>query len=409
MGLTCLAAAFLFGRYIHNRPAQIEQATEVASGDPIDSFLSAGTAPTTQTLPAFVQQAQQAQQAQPELPPELTTRIASAPVVTVPQDRTPPALPQNKPVAPDFSELAARFRNSPLELNSNPETAPQAVPVSHLPDSRPPQMHFRQPERTVSIRRITNHREPAQPTAGSFTREEFATPVQQSEDTFSSKGRWRVSRPGQIDQFVGNQQNQRITIDDIYEQRSADYLRDGKPEPWRGSDTQSVTSVTEPPLPFDPPKAQFSDPARFTTPSNNSATTNSAPSFAELRRSLDRDDPRYRFSNDRPSTSGNYGTTDSWQTKSPPRPEPDVPDTPQQDFQTQQRTQTQTRSNFLQHQPQPRRRTYRVQPGDRLQTISTRFYGTPDHYIELYKANREALDGITNIPGGIEIVIPELE
>ena len=50
-----------------------------------------------------------------------------------------------------------------------------------------------------------------------------------------------------------------------------------------------------------------------------------------------------------------------------------------------------------------------MQPGERLQTISTRFYGTPDHYIELYKANREALDGITNIPGGIEIVIPELE
>jgi len=52
--------------------------------------------------------------------------------------------------------------------------------------------------------------------------------------------------------------------------------------------------------------------------------------------------------------------------------------------------------------------TYEIQRGDTLQSISMRFYGSADYYLEIYKANREVLDQITNSPAGVEIEIPKL-
>ncbi len=426
MGLTCLAAAFLFGRYIHNRPAEIDQPHQVQNVDPIESFLAGGQAqPAAQPAPATPQFAPPSAELIP-----LSQQVTSA--QSVPADRSSsqnpvtarPQGPQTKSVTPDFSELAARFRNSPLELGTgnNLTNGQSNSQPPKLLNATPPQLVIRQPKQTVSIRRVIDQRDRFNQTgigsfandtpANGFVGDRFPKQKPQSGDTFSSvKGQWRVSRPG-----YRNDQPQ--TIDDIYNQKSADYLRDETVEFRDGAAAQSVTSVTEPPLQAAPYQAQFpetpraSEPAQFADPplpgqqANHYPQSVSAPSFAELRKSLDRDDPGRRFSSGRETVRTPHDFETNWQ--APPKPRADPPQPETQQPPQRWNTNTQSRSNFAPLQNQQQQRTYRIQPGDRLQSISQKFYGTPDRYIELYKANRRVLDGITNIPGGVEIVIPDL-
>lgn len=51
-------------------------------------------------------------------------------------------------------------------------------------------------------------------------------------------------------------------------------------------------------------------------------------------------------------------------------------------------------------------RTYTVQSGDTLSTISTRFYGTPSRWIDIYQANRDRLSSENALRVGQEIRIP---
>lgn len=51
-------------------------------------------------------------------------------------------------------------------------------------------------------------------------------------------------------------------------------------------------------------------------------------------------------------------------------------------------------------------RTYTVQSGDTLSTISARFYGTPSRWIDIYQANRDRLSSENALRVGQEIRIP---
>lgn len=51
-------------------------------------------------------------------------------------------------------------------------------------------------------------------------------------------------------------------------------------------------------------------------------------------------------------------------------------------------------------------RTYKVQSGDTLSTISARFYGTPSRWIDIYQANRDRLASENALRVGQEIRIP---
>ncbi|MEM8867575.1 MAG: LysM peptidoglycan-binding domain-containing protein [Verrucomicrobiota bacterium] len=51
-------------------------------------------------------------------------------------------------------------------------------------------------------------------------------------------------------------------------------------------------------------------------------------------------------------------------------------------------------------------RTYTVQSGDSLSTISRRFYGTPSRWIDIYQANRDRLSSENALRVGQEIRIP---
>lgn len=51
-------------------------------------------------------------------------------------------------------------------------------------------------------------------------------------------------------------------------------------------------------------------------------------------------------------------------------------------------------------------RTYKVQSGDTLSAISSRFYGTPSRWIDIYQANRDRLSSESALRVGQEIRIP---
>jgi LysM repeat protein len=51
-------------------------------------------------------------------------------------------------------------------------------------------------------------------------------------------------------------------------------------------------------------------------------------------------------------------------------------------------------------------RTYTVQPGDTLGSISRKFYGTSSRYMDIYNANRDRLASPNSVTVGRELVIP---
>lgn len=52
---------------------------------------------------------------------------------------------------------------------------------------------------------------------------------------------------------------------------------------------------------------------------------------------------------------------------------------------------------------------YQTRQGDSLQAISSRFYGTPDFYLDIYLTNRKQLRNPSDVPAGITLRIPIYE
>ena len=417
MGITCLAAAFFFGSYLHNRPAENEQinVSQVAAIDPLDSLFSFGK--TTKSNPT------EFKQPTVNVPNQNQGSFAQLPAAPVmpaidPSERTPliPAVHQStqqqvqaqpnivpaaarKPVVPDFSELASRFRNSPLELNESPSTPDAGNSVVHESERAPgfsgifeaPEMVIRQPEKAAPTP-LQNFAREVDRIENSI-RQEFVqneTPPQPQKETT----RWRVNRP-QLDQFRHAGQGPRRdigpheSIDDILSRRSADYLKSAE-------EVQSTYAT-------DPVQDDWMTPQRRKV-TQQAARRNQVDI-------LDIEDPGNRF-------------------QSVLSQRPEVVSPPEPDFETAYYTPTQQRQDSV--PPNPNRgmqriqsgvspnwnrqsniqsqfgNTYEIQRGDTLQSISMRFYGSADYYLEIYKANREVLDRITSSPAGVEIEIPNL-
>jgi nucleoid-associated protein YgaU len=51
-------------------------------------------------------------------------------------------------------------------------------------------------------------------------------------------------------------------------------------------------------------------------------------------------------------------------------------------------------------------KSYTSQPGDTLQNLSTRYYGRPDFYLDIYLANKARLRNPGYLPAGVELQIP---
>ncbi len=421
MGATCVAAAFFFGSYLHNRPADNEQidVSQVASVDPLDSIFSFTKNANSDSrgeikTPTVIAEPQNQGVAQP----------ATAPVMPAidPSERTPMIAAMNqggspraqstepnivpaatrKPVVPDFSELASRFRNSPLELSGAPKTESVDNAV-HESERAPafssvfnaPQMVIRQPEKATPIQSalikdcIREVDRIEDTIRSEFARSDAPSPPQ------SEATRWRVNRSQQLDQFRNSgrspQQDSepepRETIEDVLSRRSADYLKN--------ADDVKATFATDP-VQDD-----------WMTAKRRKVTQQAAMRNKDL---LEIEDPGNRFQSvlsqaeavDPPQPDNEtayYTPTPQRQDSVPPRGK-----------RAMQRIQTGVSSNWNRQSNIQKQfaNTYEIQAGDTLQSISMRFYGSADYYLEIYKANREVLDRITSSPVGVEIEIPNL-
>lgn len=79
---------------------------------------------------------------------------------------------------------------------------------------------------------------------------------------------------------------------------------------------------------------------------------------------------------------------------------------PTQQVRIQPNAPTQAVATTPQPSPSNAPRTYNVQSGDTLSAISTRFYGTPSRWIDIYQANRDRLSSESALRVGQEIRIP---
>lgn len=52
---------------------------------------------------------------------------------------------------------------------------------------------------------------------------------------------------------------------------------------------------------------------------------------------------------------------------------------------------------------------YEIQSGDNLSTVSKKFYGNPNHYNAIFKANKEVIKDMDLIYPGQKILIPKLK
>ena len=423
MGVTCLAAAFFFGSYLHNRPAEIQKTTDsqVVPTDPLDSIFAFGKKPAKSNAnqPAFAAPRVAIQNQNTATAPATAVLPAIAPSELAPtavaiqrggESQKASVVPTatRRPVVPDFSELASRFRNTPLELDQSPsnEVKSSVHQSERVPWSgvfKAPEMVIRQPENTQPLQNLKS----AVDQVEESIRNEFAASTPQPT-------RWRVNRSDKIDQFQSVKQprvlapresfeqdgfEQRETIDDVLSRRSADWLKDEKPIP--------QTWATNPPQ------------EGWMSGRRREVTQKAAMRSRDI---LEVEDPGNRFQSfinevEEISSPGPDFDT-SYYTPSTQRQDSMAPPAPTTRIQTIQsgsssdnwNRQSNVGSGFQSQSSAARQagNRYEGQRGDTLQSISVRFYGTPAHYIEIYKANREVLDRITSSLEGVVLKIPKL-
>ena len=420
MGLTCLVAAFFFGSYLHNRPAKNDQAvdSQVAAMDPLESIFSFGRTNLKEPvgLDDSLATVDVAKLQSPKSDPRSTTNSAIHDSERVPvfnngatkqQEKALAAVQSKapsvrKPIVPDFSDLASRFRNSPLQLETSANEAQVERNAVHESERVPtanafenvPQVVIRKPEKLTPLSDFTNQVDRIEESI----RGEFAQPDRNSAQ---DSGRWRVNRSKRLDQFRANGQipqqdtRPRQTIEDIVARDSTDYLLE--------SDDAPKTFATDP-IQGDWASAQ-----------RQQVTQKAAVRNRDI---LDIEDPGKRFHSVLTQATPTTSPIQDYETDYYAPADPDSVK-PQSNvgmsrIRKAQETNWQRRSNIRSGFENVGRAaangssTYRIQPGDTLQSISTRFYGVPDHYLALYKANRRVLDQITSSPAGVEIEIPDL-
>ena len=422
MGATCLFAAFLFGSYLHNRPAQNPAVGEnvVAPADPIDSLLAFGKrepamSPTVVPVrtPAKTQGTASIQHATidpSELAPVLVSNSNPAATVQQPNNLGHANPLPRKPVVPDFSELASRFRNTALDLDSPASLHSGEDPI-HASERVQYSGTFKAPEMVI--------RQPDLPPLPRF-QDAFDRVEQAGAESVSiadaPSSRWRVEQPRndsfgsfeaapQTRQFAKPQfinRERRETIEDVVSNRSADWLKE--------SETFGVGSREE--LRETPLQKTFATNSPQSEGWNSLRKRRATEQAAQRNRDLlDIEDPGNRF------RSGDV----SYQ--SPPEPSHRRyyrPTAERQDnYPANHLRGSQTRLRSIQNSlPQNVSRQsnvdrsfekrYEIKTGDTLQSISTQFYGTPEHYLSIYRANRGVLDRITSSPVGVVIEIPNI-
>ena len=415
LGVFCIAIAFMLGHYIRNHPSpeSLEQQRNeqvAATSVPSFAFGSASSTDVTSSAKPSVKL---------PAPSEgfgtgLTESVAAQPIATEPlatRDAAPVRAEREIDI-PDFSQLAASFKNTPLALpesgfvNSASPTLNRIAPKpqthsgsfyvrsnadQNLPaaDDRPDVRNFpagkpafagSRAEPVAPPQPIEMYELNDQPT--SFRREDFQ-PRLISKET-SSRNQAIAVKPNQRNQFAVDGQSKPLN------QRTNRRISLAPPEP------------DEPQLMPEIPDLEVTMP-----PESRSDSLSDMPS--QLVR------------NDRPKNQlhsyYDVGTTDSSRSvldrtdfqrsaSTTPTKNRRIPfGLNEQGKRELTRIQSRQQTNVSLQTDRFSQHTTRT--GDTLQSLSVEYYGKPDFYLDIYLANQQSLKNPAVIPAGVQLRIPK--
>jgi nucleoid-associated protein YgaU len=388
LGIICLVAAFAFGTYVNNHPsgsnAPVDAAGNLLDGGSsrignVQSRLKLDDMDTVNKRPAPI-----ATMRDPLPPPSQlsgnSTKGSSGKSLSMPNhsQNTTSGFSSGLQV-PDFSTIAAEFKNTPIELPPiGAPPSPSSFANRTLPRSSPPTLL-----NPISIPE-TSPRGPAQPNQ-SLLKPVLSNQVQRNQDQPNGNESWNI------------QPESRLTSDDF-----APKLKD------RFSSGSALSGPSS-------PMASAQDPAVNTmarSPAENSQTTSSNQADLPARIASNLTDPTPTTANSEfdtnrtgdsearsPSTPGanNSQSSERVRAKLPFRlTEESRSELARLRSSADSKIALQT-TKFVDHV---------VQSGETLQSISTRYFGKPDYYLDIYLANRNKLRNPAVVPAGITVKVP---
>ncbi len=390
LGVVCLVAAFMFGNYVNNHPDPDKVTTAFSKSDVSPAGEATSSASSQQVIrraapmetlraPATAQQPTMKlpnlfglanpRTSPSTLPPpsqlELpaTTRAPAAPV------KMPNLVESRKRrevMVPDFSSLAAEFRNTPLELppmqklnhDRVRDLADQPWRASSVNDDRKTYAQTQVlPNPTTTVPSFNpddfapklKQRFETNPVSGLEIPSQAALPPIEGSPPIPSSGRQVVPPVAIVNDFSRPNSVRSRALDTVpppptTAQRmgqsefpmSADVQRDADSTGWSNAARPTLPPVSPPNYSTARPIIPFG------------LTAEAKSNLVRLRRPA--------------STQVEIGT-----------------------------------SRFAEHW---------TQPGDSLQSLSTRFYGRPDFYLDIYLANQNQLRNPASLPAGIVLKIP---
>ena len=430
MGGTCLAAAFFFGQYLNNREITQQQPLGenairtpglVGLTDPIAAAKPPQIEPPVlNTAPSLFDAAHRPVTAgQSTAASRLLTQ--ANPLPTAPETERP-AAPLTKPVAPDFSMLARQFemsaKSAPQLLESSVRTLPQHVNELAARKALPPAPAIRQRPPVASplkdfASRVDAFESGAPKFAANaeaanepipFAPAETSTPEPptHSNSPNAIANQWRVRTP----QVVPDGTTQFYESDRVAPPVPANPTPKFVSSPnQKFIPDHSTDSLLDQRMLAESEARAIRDAGEMPQPDEyyvNAESLETSASRSGDRWSSINDDSRYvpRQDDDRVRS---YYRVELDERLPEPNPRFVAPPEPAVNGAAKSVLQNNDSANPTAE------RIYRTRRGDTLQSISTKFYGEPDRYLDLFIANQNRLPNPAQVPAGVELTIPSLQ
>ncbi len=378
-GVACVGGAFWLGHYLNNHPNpdEITRAlAEQATPPPPESNFSlltpgstVGQLPKYQkpSLPDSVAIGETDLPPPSQLDPALPTKGVAAQEIQAPVEDQEQSDRQKRRVidVPDFSQLAASFRNTPLELPPLPgTTSPTTLPLN--PGTAVPQV--------LAMRRSAQIDPQSQSKGTEFDERDFAPRLKD-----------RLNEIGSPNQQAQEQASAPVAaVESVLDRSEESAIKDGT----------AMTEVAE--IGVGSPNGVVSLNDRTVLLSRVGNTSDQEPSGIAPSRAMPQS-PVGGVANPELQTSDfrrlakplvPFGLTDTEKSKLVRLRKPI-------DRQIKLGT-----SKF---------NDYVTQAGDTLPELSTKYYGRPDYYLDIYMANQSQLRNPAEVPAGMTLKIPVYE
>ncbi len=394
IGIVCLIAAFLFGSYVNSHPdpdnlshGLSELANEADDGT-VTSLIDPGV--TEQRAAPIETLRSQLANRLPTLKSMSNSRLSldlpppsqlDQPVVNDQTPVTPAPMPnlldfsgRREVAVPDFSRLAAEFKDTPLEL-----------PALHWSNSA----------------EISSPVEATKNNGGEVTGESVATVSSEEAETTSAPD-FAQSAP---QQFLAGAFEPKLK-DRIKGSNPMAEIESGLRELAPPSQAPEIKATNPPALAADQPESKQMAPV-FNAVRSYQEQPPTKPAFIanDVSTGTDSASPVVRQEADESNSKS------SSMVKSQP---PYISAKPKIPFGLTE----QAKTEFVKLRRRPNSqitlgtskfKTHKTLRGDTLQRISTRYYGKPDFYLDIYLANQDSLRNPVDVPAGILLKIPVYE